>query len=142
MTTFLNILHVLVSIFLILIVLAQQGKGQDLASAFGGGGSSAAFGARGTATLLSKITTGAAVLFMVTSLGLSYLRPVMSQRTVVPAGAPGVEAPQETVPVSPEGEQPPGEEATPGTDTETTGESPEAPPEGEQTGEESQPDPQ
>ncbi len=134
MTIFLTILHVLVSIFLILIVLAQQGKGQDLASAFGGGGSSAAFGARGTATLLSKITTGAAVLFMVTSLGLTYLRPVMSQRTVVPDDAPGVEAPLDTgseaAPISPEGESPPGEE-TPqeGAESETSGESPEEQPE-------------
>ena len=134
MTIFFTILHVFVSIFLILIVLAQQGKGQDLASAFGGGGSSAAFGARGTATLLSKITTGSAVLFMVTSLGLTYLRPVMSQRTVVPDQAPGVEAPLDTgsgeAPVSPEGERPFGEEPPPaGAEPETTGESPEEQPE-------------
>ncbi len=126
MTIFLTILHVFVCIFLILIVLAQQGKGQDLASAFGGGGSSAAFGARGTATLLSKITTGSAILFMVTSLGLSYLRPVLSQRTVVPAGAPAVEAPLDTgtegAPVSPEGEQPSGAEPSPDADAETSGE--------------------
>ena len=55
-----TILHVFVSVFLILIVLTQQGKGQDLASAFGGTGSQTAFGARGTATLLSKITAGTA----------------------------------------------------------------------------------
>jgi preprotein translocase subunit SecG len=84
-------LHVIVCLFLILVVLAQQGKGQDLASAFGGSGSQTAFGARGTATLLSKVTAGAAILFMVTSLMLSYLRPVGGQRTVVPEAAPASE---------------------------------------------------
>ena len=79
-----TIVHVLVCFFLILVVLAQTGKGQDLASAFGGTGSQTAFGARGTATLLSKITAGAAILFMVTSLSLSYLRPVVSTDTVIP----------------------------------------------------------
>ena len=84
MTILISIIHVLVSLFLILVVLAQQGKGQDLASAFGGGGSQTAFGARGTATLLSKITAGAAALFMITSLTLSYLRPAVSGNTVIP----------------------------------------------------------
>ena len=79
-----TIVHVLVCFFLILVVLAQTGKGQDLASAFGGTGSQTAFGARGTATLLSKITAGAAILFMVTSLSLSYLKPVVSSETVIP----------------------------------------------------------
>jgi preprotein translocase subunit SecG len=91
MTILFTILHVLVSLFLILVVLAQQGKGQDLASAFGGAGSQTAFGARGTATLLSKVTAGAAVLFMVTSLTLTYLRPPGEQRTVVPDAEPPAE---------------------------------------------------
>ena len=84
LTILITIVHVLVSLFLILVVLAQTGKGQDLASAFGGTGSQTAFGARGTATLLSKITAGAAILFMVTSLSLSYLRPVVAGDTVIP----------------------------------------------------------
>jgi preprotein translocase subunit SecG len=79
-----TIVHVLVCFFLILVVLAQTGKGQDLASAFGGTGSQTAFGARGTATLMSKITAGAAILFMVTSLSLSYLKPVVGGDTVIP----------------------------------------------------------
>ncbi|MFQ5789523.1 MAG: preprotein translocase subunit SecG, partial [Acidobacteriota bacterium] len=91
MTIFLSIIHVLVCLFLILIVLAQQGKGQDLASAFGGGGGATAFGARGTATLLSKVTAIAAIIFMVTSLGLTYLRPAVSGKTVVPDEVPAVE---------------------------------------------------
>jgi len=84
LTILFSIIHVLVCLFLILVVLAQQGKGQDLASAFGGAGSQTAFGARGTATLLSKITAGAAAIFMITSLTLSFLRPAVSERTVVP----------------------------------------------------------
>jgi len=84
LTILFTIIHVLICLFLILVVLAQQGKGQDLASAFGGAGSQTAFGARGTATLLSKITAGAAAVFMITSLSLSFLRPAASSRTVVP----------------------------------------------------------
>ena len=67
----LTALHVIVCLLLILIVLLQSGKSADLAGAFGGGGSQTAFGARGTATFLSKITTIAAVIFMLTSLMLS-----------------------------------------------------------------------
>ena len=67
------VLHVIVSVILILVVLLQTGKRADLAGAFGGGGSQTAFGARGAATAFSKITTGSAVLFMVTSLTLSIL---------------------------------------------------------------------
>jgi preprotein translocase subunit SecG len=67
----LSIIHVLVCLILVLIVLLQTGKGADLAGAFGGGGSQTAFGARGTATFLSKLTTGAAIIFMLTSFTLS-----------------------------------------------------------------------
>jgi preprotein translocase subunit SecG len=56
-------------------VLLQQGKGQDLASAFGGGGSQTAFGPRGSATVLSRATTILAGLFMVTSLALTMVKP-------------------------------------------------------------------
>jgi preprotein translocase subunit SecG len=67
-------LHVIACLFLIGVVLLQQGKGQDLASAFGGGGTQAAFGPRGSATVLSRATAILAGLFMVTSLSLSVLR--------------------------------------------------------------------
>jgi len=108
MTIVLTIIHVLVCLILILVVLAQQGKGQDLASAFGGGGSAAAFGARGAATFLSKLTTGAAIVFMLTSLGLSYFRTGASDRTVVPDTPPA--ATTTAAPagdVKPEAEKPP-----------------------------------
>jgi len=66
-------LHIVVSVVLIGVVLLQSGKGADLAGAFGGGGSQTAFGSRGAATFLSKMTTICAVLFMVTSLALAIL---------------------------------------------------------------------
>jgi preprotein translocase subunit SecG len=71
-------LHVVACLFLIAVVLLQQGKGQDLASAFGGGGTQTAFGPRGSATVLSRATTILAGLFMITSLALSILRPSRS----------------------------------------------------------------
>src|SRR5579883_3283615 len=65
--------HVLLCIFLIVVVLLQSGKAADLAGAFGGMGSQTVFGPRGTATVLSKATTVAATLFMITSLTLVVL---------------------------------------------------------------------
>lgn len=66
-----TIVHVLVSVFLIVVVLLQSGKAGDISAAFGGQGSQAAFGPRGAATALSKATTVCAVLFMLTSITLS-----------------------------------------------------------------------
>lgn len=74
MTAILVVLHVIVSIFLILVVLVQQGKGADLAGAFGGGGSQTAFGARGATTLLHKLTTTFFILFVLTSLSLAVMQ--------------------------------------------------------------------
>jgi preprotein translocase subunit SecG len=65
--------HVIVCLILILVVLLQSGKAADLAGAFGGMGSQTVFGPRGTATVLSKATTVAAALFMITSLSLGIL---------------------------------------------------------------------
>jgi preprotein translocase subunit SecG len=67
----LTTIHVLLCFFLIIVVLLQSGKAADLAGAFGGMGSQTVFGPRGTATVLSKATTIAASLFMVTSLALA-----------------------------------------------------------------------
>jgi preprotein translocase subunit SecG len=64
-------LHIIVCLFLIIVVLLQHGKSADIAAAFGGQGSQTAFGPRGAATVLSKATTWAAVLFMLTSITLS-----------------------------------------------------------------------
>jgi preprotein translocase subunit SecG len=69
----LHVVHYLVCIFLIIVVLLQSGKAADLAGAFGGMGSQTVFGPRGSATVLSKATTIAAALFMITSLSLSIM---------------------------------------------------------------------
>ena len=69
----LTTIHVLVCLFLIIVVLLQSGKAADLAGAFGGMGSQTVFGPRGSATVLSRATTIAAGLFMVTSLTLSIM---------------------------------------------------------------------
>lgn len=77
----LTLVHVVVCVFLIIVVLLQSGKAADLAGAFGGMGSQTAFGPRGSATLLSKATTISAVLFMITSLGLSIMATRASSGT-------------------------------------------------------------
>ena len=73
MTILLTIIHIIVCLFLVIVVLLQSGKAADLAGAFGGMGSQTAFGPRGSATVLSKATTIAAALFMITSLSLAIL---------------------------------------------------------------------
>ena len=105
------VLHVIACLFLIGVVLLQQGKSQDLASAFGGGGTQTAFGPRGSANVLSRATTILAALFMITSLALSMLRPRDSSilDDVAPAAAPspvssavpGATSPVVTVPAAP-----------------------------------------
>jgi preprotein translocase subunit SecG len=69
-STLLVIVHIVNCIILILAVLLQSGKSADLAGAFGGVGSQTAFGPRGSASLLSKVTQACAIIFMLTSLGL------------------------------------------------------------------------
>ena len=65
--------YVLVCLLLLLVVLLQQGKGGDMASAFGGSGSQTAFGARGSATVLSKATTVLGVGFILGALVLAII---------------------------------------------------------------------
>jgi len=73
MVILLVILHVIICLFLIGVVLLQQGKSADLAGAFGGQGSQTAFGPRGAANLLTKLTTWTAIAFMITSVGLTVM---------------------------------------------------------------------
>ena len=90
------VLHVLACLFLIGVVLLQQGKSQDLASAFGGGGTQTAFGPRGSANVLSRATTILAAVFMITSVALSILRPrsgSMLDDVPVPAASPSAAVP-------------------------------------------------
>jgi preprotein translocase subunit SecG len=73
MIWFVGTIHIIVCIVLIGVVLLQQGKSADLAGAFGGQGSQTAFGPRGAANLLTKVTTWSAIIFMFTSIGLTVL---------------------------------------------------------------------
>jgi preprotein translocase subunit SecG len=70
---FVIVLHVIVCLFLIGVVLLQQGRSADLAGAFGGQGSQTAFGPRAAANVLTRLTTWSAVIFMVTSISLTVL---------------------------------------------------------------------
>jgi preprotein translocase subunit SecG len=88
MIYFLVVIHVIVCLFLIGVVLLQQGKSADLAGAFGGQGSQTAFGPRGAANLLTKLTAWGAVLFMVISISLTILLARQSGDHSVMAGTP------------------------------------------------------
>jgi len=92
MYTLLIMIHVMVSFALILIVLLQTGKGAEMGAGFGGGSNQTIFGSRGTATFLSKITTGAAVMFMLTSLSLAIMTKNRSH-SVIRDTAPRAAAP-------------------------------------------------
>jgi preprotein translocase subunit SecG len=102
LSVLLHILYVPVCVFLILVVLLQSGKRADLAGAFGGGGSQTAFGARGAATLLAKVTTASAVMFMIVALALS----IVGSREAGSGGTVLDEVPAETSTPAPV-EQPP-----------------------------------
>jgi preprotein translocase subunit SecG len=95
------VVHVLVCLAIIGIVLLQAGKGADIGSAFGGGGSQAVFGSMGTPTILGKITTVVAILFMLTSFGLAKFSS--RAQSVVPLNAPAApaEAPAPAAPGAP-----------------------------------------
>ena len=87
MFTFIVIIHVIVSLIIIGLVLLQAGKGADIGSAFGGSGSQAVFGSMGTPTVLGKITSAVAIVFMVTSFSLAVLAHKKAS-TIMPASAP------------------------------------------------------
>ena len=67
------VIHVIVCLFLIGVVLLQQGRSADLAGAFGGQGSQTAFGPRAAANVLTRLTTWSAIIFMCTSISLTVL---------------------------------------------------------------------
>lgn len=69
----LYVIHVLVCVFLILVVLLQQGKGADL-SVFGGGSTQTAFGARGATTLLHKLTVASFIIFILTTVSIAIMK--------------------------------------------------------------------
>lgn len=103
MTILLTILHIAVCIALIAIVLLQSGKGAEMGASFGAGGSQSVFGAGGGTTFLSKLTTGAAIIFMLTSLTLAYLSGQSETSSIMPKGAvaPATQKPAAPTPVQP-----------------------------------------
>jgi preprotein translocase subunit SecG len=108
-------LHVIVCFVLIVVIMLQSGNAADLAGAFGGAGSQTAFGPRGAATFLSRATTWCAIVFMMTSLTLSFKRqgPQSStgsilEQTSQPASTPAksTPAPPIQIPVQPSPQAP------------------------------------
>src|ERR1700678_529800 len=93
MIAFLVVVHIIVCLFLIGVVLIQQGKSADLAGAFGGQGSQTAFGPRGAANLLTRLTTWSAIIFMVTSITLTVLMAKSSRGKSVLSGQGTTAAP-------------------------------------------------
>jgi preprotein translocase subunit SecG len=85
------VIYSFICFFLILVVLVQQGKGADIAGAFGGGGTQTAFGARGATTLLHKLTTGGFVAFIVAALLLTILQ-ARPRASVVPEKVPAAKS--------------------------------------------------
>jgi preprotein translocase subunit SecG len=73
LTTFLDIVHVSVCLFLMLVVLLQQGKSGGMGAAFGGGATQQVFGGRGAGNILTRATTICAATFMLTSVSLAYV---------------------------------------------------------------------
>jgi len=105
MNVVVTVLHVIVCLFLIAVVLLQRGKGAQVGAVFGGGGGATMFGGRGAGNFLTKLTTGAAIVFMITSLSLAYMRihrgerlfesgAVEEEQAEKPAPAPFEEIPQ------------------------------------------------
>ena len=101
MTIALTMLHVAVSIFMIAVVLLQSGKGAEMGASFGSSGSQSVFGAGGGSTFLSKMTTGAAVIFMLTSLTLAYVSGQPSSSSIMSKSKPAAAVPAQQAPAAP-----------------------------------------
>ncbi len=121
MYTLIAIIHIIVCLILMGVVLLQAGKGAEMGAAFGGS-SQTIFGSRGAATFLSKLTVGAAILFMVTSLSLSVLSRERSiapsivdsdtKDEIIPKDVPAAGGPN-TLPANPSSEGAPAAPAVP-----------------------------
>ena len=83
LTSVLTVIHLVTAISIVIPILLQQGRGADMGAAFGGGGSSQSlFGSRGSATFLSRVTGGLALLFFITALSLAYIYTRESGTTI------------------------------------------------------------
>src|SRR5262245_2266388 len=109
------VIHVVACLFLIVVVLLQTGKGADMGAVFGGG-SQTLFGSGGAGNFLTKLTTGTAIAFMLTSLILTYgasRTPLSSLIDKLPATAPAPEVPAPEAKVDTPAPAPPAAEAPP-----------------------------
>lgn len=97
MHTVITIVHILACIFLILVVLLQTGKGADMGAVFGGS-SSTVFGSSGAGNFLTRLTTATAIIFMLTSLGLTYFSSDHLSSTVFDSAPAPVTAPADPGP--------------------------------------------
>lgn len=101
MYTLFIILHVIVAICLIISVLMQSAKGEGLAGAFGGGTfSSTVFGGRGAATFLARATAVLALVFALTSIGLTFSHRTAGVESAVQKAAGTIPMPQQQTPVN------------------------------------------
>jgi preprotein translocase subunit SecG len=92
-------LHVLVCVILVMVVLLQSGKGADLSGAFGGGATQTAFGSRGPASFLTRMTTVVAIIFMITSISLATVASNRKEtRSIMETTGPQMEGPAEEKP--------------------------------------------
>jgi preprotein translocase subunit SecG len=99
-TTIVVIVHVAVSLALICIVLFQHGKGAGIGAAFGGS-SQTVFGSTGAAPFLAKLTAAVAILFMCTSLALTFLGRQQEPSVMQGAGKPAATQPATPAPTAP-----------------------------------------
>jgi preprotein translocase subunit SecG len=96
METFVLVIHVLAALVLVGVILLQHGKGADVGAAFGSGASGSLFGASGSANFLSRTTAILAVIFFVTSLGLTFFSTRKTEREGVMSTPPA--APAQSLP--------------------------------------------
>lgn len=103
MTVLLVIIHVIVSLFLIGVVLIQSGKGAEIGAAFGSGSSQTIFGSRGPGSFLGKLTTVAAIIFILTSFSLAFFgkKGGGGGASVIPAQTEAPAPLQTTEPITP-----------------------------------------
>ena len=98
MENFVLVVHVLIASIMTVFILMQQGKGADAGASFGAGGSQTVFGSAGSASFLTKLTAGLALVFFVTSMTLAvYAKKQVSGASIIPA----IPAATETVPAKP-----------------------------------------
>jgi len=106
METLVLVIHVLAALALVGLILLQHGKGADVGAAFGSGASGSLFGASGSANFLSRTTAIIAVVFFVTSLGLTYFSSRKTEHKGVmapPPAAPAQSLPAQIPPTAPAG---------------------------------------